>query len=54
MFPTSSRRKCVGGDEQAEQVVAFGIRQEQALFAREHAAVQRFQHLFEGGARTGG
>ncbi len=41
----------IGGDQQAEQVVAFGVCQQQALFAREHAAIQRFHHLLERAAR---
>ena len=40
----------VGGDEQAEQVVAFDVGQQQALFSREMAAVLGFQNLIEGGA----
>ena len=41
----------VGGDQQAEQIVAFGIRQQQTLFAREDAAILRRHDLFERVAR---
>ena len=37
----------VGRDQQAEKIIAFGIRQEQALFAREDAAILRRQDLIE-------
>ena len=44
----------VGRDQQSEKVVAFGIRQQQTLFAGEHAAIQRCHHLIERVARFRG
>ena len=41
----------VGRDQQAEKIVAFGIRQKQALFAGEHAAILRRHDLIERVAR---
>ncbi len=37
----------IGRDQQAEKVVAFGVRQKEALFARENAAILRLHHLIE-------
>src|ERR1700719_603094 len=41
----------VSRDEQTEEIVAVGVREQRALFASEHSAIERRHHLLERGAR---
>jgi precorrin-6B methylase 2 len=37
----------VGGDEESEEIIAFGVRKKQGLFVAENATVERCQDIFE-------